>query len=192
MKGKNNVVVDALSRKPAICLLSQISADWKAHLLVEYSKNTFACKLMDGDTQDDRHKVVDDIIYYKDQIYLVPESKLKQKILKEIHASPLAGHPRFFKTYRQLRERFSWKELKDDVLQYMHECAICQQNKSEHTLPTGLLQPLLIPEQKWESISMDFITGLPKVNGRDCIFVVVDRLIKYAHFFAISSNFQAA
>lgn len=47
---------------------------------------------MDSDTQDDQYKVVDDIIYYKDQINLVLESKLKQKILKEIHASPLARH----------------------------------------------------------------------------------------------------
>ena len=99
VKGKNNVVVDALSRKPSIYLLSQISADWKAHLLVEYSKNTFSCKLMDDDTQDDRYKVVDDIIYYMDRIYLVPESKLKQKILTEIHDSSLVGHPGFLKTY---------------------------------------------------------------------------------------------
>ena len=144
---------------------------------------------MDGDTQDNRYKVVDDIIYYKDQIYLVPKSKLKQKILKEIHASPLAKHLGFLKTYRQLKERFSWKGLKGNLLQYIHECAFYQQNKSEHTLPTRLLQPLLIPEHKWESISMDFITELPKVNGKDCIFVVVDRLMKYAHFITISSNF---
>ena len=53
VKGKNNVVANALSRKLTNCLLSQLSTDWKAHLLVEYSKNTFACKLMDDDTQDD-------------------------------------------------------------------------------------------------------------------------------------------
>ena len=71
---------------------------------------------MDGHTHDDRYRVVDDIIYYKDRIYLVPESKLKQKILKEVHDSPLAGHSGFLKTYRSLRERFSWKGLKGDVL----------------------------------------------------------------------------
>ena len=81
VKGKNNVVTDALSRKPTICSLEQISADWRAQLLVEYSKNTFACEIMDGHIHDDRYKVVNDIIYYKDQIYLVPESNLKQKIL---------------------------------------------------------------------------------------------------------------
>eukprot|EP00253_Pinus_taeda_P004896 PITA_04896 len=58
--------------------------------------------------------------------------------------------------------------------------------------PIGLLQPLPIPEGKWESISMDFITGLPIVQGKDCIFVVVDRLMKYTHFFAISTHYTAA
>ncbi|XP_057823527.2 uncharacterized protein LOC131035817 [Cryptomeria japonica] len=65
-------------------------------------------------------------------------------------------------------------------------------NKGEHTFPAGLLQPLPIPDKKWESISMDFITGLPRVQGRDCIYVVVDRLTKFTHFFAILSTYTAA
>jgi hypothetical protein len=66
-----------------------------------------------------------------------------------------------------------------------------QQNKSKHTLPAGLLQPLPIPEQKWESISMDFITSLPKVQGKYYIYVVVDRLTKFAHFYPISTEYSA-
>jgi hypothetical protein len=191
VKGKNNAVVDALSRRPELCSLSEISADWKSELLVEYSKRKFACEVMDNNVQDDRYKVVDDIIYYKDHIYLVPESKLKEKIMKAMHDTPLTGHPGYFKTYRKIRERFSWKGLKDDVLRHVRECVTCQQNKVEQTHPAGLLQPLPIPEQKWESISMDFITGLPKTQGRDCIYVVVDRLTMFAHFFAISSEYKA-
>ena len=76
-------------------------------MLIEYSKNTFACQLLDDDGQDDKYKIVDDIIYYKGRIYLVPESKLKAKILKEIHDSPLVGHQGYLKTYRKIRERFS-------------------------------------------------------------------------------------
>ena len=76
-------------------------------------------------------------------------------------------------------------------MQHVWECSICQQNKIENIHPAGLLQPLPIPEQKWESISMDFITGLPKVQGRDCLYVVVDRLTKFAHFFSISSDYSA-
>jgi hypothetical protein len=191
VKGKRNVVADALSRRPAGCSMMDICTDWKAHLLVEYSKNKFSCEVLDGQVVDDRYRVLDDVIFYKDRIYLVPKSTLKGKVLKVCHDSPTVGHQGFFKTYRQIRERFSWKGLKDDVLKHIRECTTCQQNKSEQTHPAGLLQPLPILEQKWESISMDFITGLPRVQGRDCIFVVVDRLTKFAHFFAIPMDYKA-
>jgi len=111
VKGKKNVVVNALFRRPTLCSMTEISA----HLLVEYSKNTFACEFMDGKIQDNKYKVIDDAIYYKDRISLVPESKMKDEILRVVHDTPLAGHPGFFKTYRQVRKRFSWKGLKDDV-----------------------------------------------------------------------------
>lgn len=77
---------------------------------------------MDGLFQDDWYKVMNDIKYYKDRIYLVPESKLKMNIMHTIHDAPSAGHPSFFKTYRQIRERFSSKGLKDNVLQHVREC----------------------------------------------------------------------
>jgi hypothetical protein len=82
-------------------------------------------------------------------------------------------------------ERGLLKGLKEDLIHHIKECITCQTNKDEHNHPTGLLQPLPIPEQKWESISMDFITGLPKVQGKDCIFIRVDRLMKFAHFFPL-------
>jgi hypothetical protein len=126
VKGKKNIVVDALSRRPATFSMTEISTDWKSILLVEYSKNTFACELMGGSIQDDRYKVVDDIIYYKDMIYLVPESTLKDNILRETHNAPLVGHQGYLKTYRKVRERFSWKGIKGDVLHHVRECMNCQ------------------------------------------------------------------
>ena len=66
VNGKKNVVVDALSRRPSVFSLTVVSTDWKSSLLEEYSKNTFSCELMEGTIQDDRYRVVDDVIYYKD------------------------------------------------------------------------------------------------------------------------------
>jgi len=72
------------------------------------------------------------------------------------------------------------------------ECLVCQQNKVETIKILGLLQPLSIPSQCWEEVSMDFITGLPKSEGKSVIMVVVDRLTKYAHFCALSHSFKAS
>ena len=74
----------------------------------------------------------------------------------------------------------------------MVECLVFQHNKVETVKTPGLLQPLSIPSQCWEEVSMDFITGLPKSEEKSVIMVVVDRLTKYAHFFALSHPFKAS
>ena len=119
MKGKNNIVADALSRRPTSLSLMRISTNWRSLLLVEYSKNKFVYELMDGQIQDDRYRIIDDIIYYKGRIYLVPESTLRKKIMQATHDSTLSGHQGFLKTYRQNRERFSWKGLKGEIIQHV-------------------------------------------------------------------------
>jgi hypothetical protein len=113
-------------------------------------------------------------------------------VLQAFHDSPLAGHQGFLKTYMKIRERFSWKGIKGEIMHHIKECTTFQWNKDEHTHPVVLLQPLPIPEHKWESISMDFITGLPKTQGKDCIFVVVYCLTKFSHFYAISMDYSAS
>ena len=119
VKGKNNVVADALSQRPTTLSLLDILVDWKDHLLVEYSKNKFACEILDGQVQDDRYRVIDDVIYYKDRIYLVPESKLKERVMQASHNSLLVGHPGYLKIYRSIHEIFSWKGLKEDMLRHV-------------------------------------------------------------------------
>lgn len=75
--------------------------------------------------RDEKYKVVEALILYKGRIFIVAESKLKEKILQTFHDIPLAGHQGYFKAYRQIRERFSWKGLKNDVLRYIKECHTC-------------------------------------------------------------------
>ena len=77
------------------------------------------------------------------------------------------------------------------VRQYVRECSICQKCKPEHVPSPGLLQPLRIPEGIFTDVSMDFITGLPKSNGKEVIMVIVDRFSKYGHFISLSYPFTA-
>jgi hypothetical protein len=66
------------------------------------------------------------------------------------------------------------------------ECLVCQLNKGEIIKTFGFLQPLAIPSQRWEEVSMNFITGLPKSKGNTVIMVVVDRITKYVNFCSLS------
>ena len=72
--------------------------------------------------------------------------------------------------------------MRDDVEAYVKTCLVCQQDKIEQMVPAGLLELLPVPERPWESISMDFIMGLPKSEGCDIIMVVVNRFSKYGIF----------
>nr|GFC72236.1 retrotransposable element Tf2 [Tanacetum cinerariifolium] len=82
-----------------------------------------------------------------------------------------------------------WSGMKRDVATFVSRCLICQQVKIEHQRACGLLQPLDIPVWKWDEISMDFVTGLPRTQRRhDAIWVVVDRLTKSAHFLPIRKD----
>ena len=110
----------------------------------------------------------------------------------ELHTSPLGGHSEFLKTYHRVKKEFFWDGLKSDIQKFVAECLVCQQNKVETIKTPGLLQPLSIPSQHWEEVSMDLITGLPKSEGKSVIMVVVDRLTKYAHFCALSHPFKAS
>ena len=78
-----------------------------------------------------------------------------------MHKPPYAGHPGYQKMITTLRKQFFWPNLKTNLVDYLSKCLECQQVKDEHQHTTGLLQPLPIPEWKWEVISLDFITGFP-------------------------------
>ena len=104
----------------------------------------------------------------------------------ELHTSLIGGHSGFLKTYHRVKKKFFWEGLKNDVQRFTAECLVCQQNKVETVKTLGLLQPLNIPSQRWEEVSMDFIIDLPKSEGKNVITVVVDRLTKYAHTFVPS------
>jgi hypothetical protein len=120
----------------------------------------------------------------------IPE--IKGLILKEAHETPYSIHPGSTKMYMDLKELFWWNNMKRGIARYVAEFHTCQRVKAKHQSPAGLLQPLDIPEWKWEQIGMDFITGLPLIKKhKDMIWVIVDRLTKSAHFLAVNQKDSA-
>ena len=93
--------------------------------------------------------------------------------------------------YQNLKQKYWWKGMKRDVTEYVSKCLACQQVKAEHQVPTGLLNPLPIPQWKWDNITMDFVSGLPLTQQKhDSIWVIVDRLTKSAHFIPVRIDYS--
>ncbi|WVZ52451.1 hypothetical protein U9M48_003506 [Paspalum notatum var. saurae] len=127
-------------------------------------------------------------LWYKNRICVPKVDSIRKLILSEAHDTAYSIHPGSTKMYYDLKERFWWPGMKRAVAKYV-ACG-----ESENTVDQrGLLQPLKVPEWKWEEITMDFIVGLPRTQkGYNSIWVVVDRLTKVAHFIPVNITYSGA
>ncbi|KAK2966346.1 hypothetical protein RJ640_028505 [Escallonia rubra] len=132
------------------------------------------------------------LLYTKGQrVYVHKWNNLRKTIIRECHDTPWAGHSGQRWTYALVEASYYWPQMKDKVKAYMKTCLVCQQDKVKNQLPARLLDPLPIPAHPWESVSMDFITCLPRSDGCGSIMVVVDRVSKYATFVASPADCTA-
>jgi hypothetical protein len=95
--------------------------------------------------------------------------------------------------YHDLKSRYWWYGMKRVVAEYVALCDKCQRVKAERQRPVRLLQPLKIPQWKWEEISMDFIIGLPTTQSSyDSIWVIIDHFLKVTHFIPVKTMYKRA
>jgi hypothetical protein len=131
------------------------------------------------------------VLLYKGRIYVPNIKELKDKILHEAHESTYSIHLGGNKMYHDLNATYWWYEIKRDVAEYVALCDTCQRVKAEHQWLARLLQPLQVPDWKWEEIAMDFIVGLPRTqSGYDSIWVNMDWLTKVAHFIPVKTTYS--
>ena len=132
----------------------------------------------------------DGSLYYRDQVCVPNDDELKKSILEEAHNGAFPMHPGSTKMYQDLKTLYWWSRMKRAVSEFVTKCMVCQKVKAEHQVPSGLLQPIRIPEWKWDRITMDFVVGLP-LTGRkhDSVWVVVDRLMKSTHFLPVRTDY---
>lgn len=94
-------------------------------------------------------------------------------------------------TYYRVKQLFAWSQLKQSVQTFVSQCSTCQQAKYDRAAYPGLLSPFPIPDGAWQTVSLDFIEGLPRSNKYNCILVVVDKFSKYVHFLPLAHPFTA-
>jgi len=130
-------------------------------------------------------------LFVRHQIFVLAANDFHHRIMIEFHASPSDGHSSVKPTFKRIAASFYWPKWTRDVHHFIQQCFTCQQNKYMPTKTQGLLQPLPNPKQVWEDISMDFITNLSSSVGHSIIWVICDRLTKYAHFIAFPTHVTA-
>ena len=206
--GRSNQAADALSRRPDLLglitsvqdstgLQGSIKAAWER--AGEPANETF--QEIDGIYYQTNQASQDSQVgQVQEQIRIVlPGNKedealesLKCTILTEHHDTAYSGHLGEEKTLDSVRRLFTWPGMGADVKEYVSTCPTCQATKSSSRRPAGLLQPLPIPDKKWDQISMDLITQLPRTTaGKDCIFTIVDRLSKMVHLIPCQTAISA-
>ncbi|GJU62203.1 putative reverse transcriptase domain-containing protein [Tanacetum coccineum] len=114
---------------------------------------------------------------------------LRTLIMHESHKSKYSIHTGSDKMYQDLKKLYWWQNIKAEIATYVSKCLTCAKVKSECQKPSGLLVQPVIPVWKWENITMDFITKLPKTSsGQDAIWVIFYGLTKSAHFLSMKET----
>jgi hypothetical protein len=216
--GKANVVADALSRKGHCNYLSSVRStgeESSTRVLPDLSlfnttltptlrieiiaaqKNDAGMAHVKRMIQEGDTKVAcfredaEGTLWFKDRLVVPKTEALKKKILDEAHTSRYSIHPGSTKMYHDLRQPFWWTRMKHEIARYVSEYDTCRKVKADYMKSGGLLQLLSVPDCKWDDISMDFIVGLSLTACKyNLIWVIVNRLIKSAHFISVNTNYN--
>jgi hypothetical protein len=206
--GKDNVVADALSRRPDhrvsddkedqsyLAGLNLHQLHIGGDLLEEIRRayvNDPECAAALKNPSTSVYKIRHGLLYRPDDRLRIPkDDSIKGTLLFEAHDSILCGHVGVNKTARMVGQLFDWPNLRQDVRQYVSTCVGCQANKASNQKPIGLMQPLPIPTRRWETVTMDLITHLPMSRQQnDAIIVFVDKLSKMVHYAACKTTVTA-
>ncbi|GJR92749.1 putative reverse transcriptase domain-containing protein [Tanacetum coccineum] len=190
--GKANVVADALSRKERIkplrvrALVMTLHPKLPSQILEAQTEaikeENFEAENLRG--MDKAFEVrPDGTRCIKNQSWLPFFGGLRDLIMHESHKSKYSMHPGFEKMYQDLKKLYWWLNMKAIIAEYVGKCLTCSRVKAECQKPSGLLIQPEIPTWKWEIITTDFVTKLPKTSsGHDTIWVIADHLTKSTYF----------
>ncbi|GJU70287.1 putative nucleotidyltransferase, ribonuclease H [Tanacetum coccineum] len=184
--GKANVVADTLSRKERepplrvralVMTIENIKNEDVGGMLVENSKDPEKLRT------EKLEPHVDGTLCFNGRSWLPCYGDLRTVIMHESYKSKYSIHPGSDKMYQDMKKLYWWPNMKANIATYVSKCLTCAKVKAEHQRPSGLLVQPDIPQWKWDNITMDFVTKLPKSSqGYDTIWVIVDRLTKSAIF----------
>ncbi|KAI2644998.1 Transposon Tf2-9 polyprotein [Labeo rohita] len=165
--GSQNMKADALSRMHEPDLPTNFSETiLPSSMIVAPVRWDIMTEITEAQAQDPPPADCSDNLLY------VPLS-LRPRVLAEVHAAPSSGHPGIKATLHLLHNCYWWPNQRADTVKFVKQCTVCNQTKVPHRLPTGLLQPLPVPQRPWSNIAVDFITDLPPSSGYTTILTIL-------------------
>nr|KAJ0221761.1 hypothetical protein LSAT_V11C200066770 [Lactuca sativa] len=199
LTGKVNVVADALSHKerrepPKIWMMK---IDVISSLLYDLIKSQEEASKKEKWKSEGVVGVIQSLEKdscglkcFQGRVWVPRVGEVRNLLLKEALMSKYSIHPGTNKMYQDLRRSYWWPVTKKDIAYFVEKCLMCLKVKAEHQRPYGQLQSMEIPVWKWDHITMNFVTKLPRTpKGYDAIWVVVDRLTKSVHFLPIKETY---
>ena len=193
VSGKQNLVADALSRRPRVNAVSIAYHHDLTSMIEKYAEDSdyqeVMARLAQGQNQD-HYSLKEGFLLYGNRLCVTKD--MRGKVMSESHEPPYAGHRGIQPTTQAIELYFYWPHMRQDIEDYVSKCIVCQKVKYERGKASGLLQPLPIPDSPWQSISMDFVFGLPKsTQGNNGIWTIIDRFSKQAHFLPVKKTIKA-
>ena len=184
VRGEDNTVADALSRMPeegegefqVTAAVLTVTTDPKISedIRTGYTSDPFCQRILNNQTSFPNVKIDDGLIYIGSRLVVPRTGTIREDLFRMAHDT--LGHFGVDKTYTNLRSAYYWPRMRAELEgAYIRGCDACQRNKGSTKKPTGPLHPLPVPEERGDSVAIDFIGPLPEDEGYDAIVTMTDR-----------------
>ncbi len=131
-------------------------------------------------------RVLDEVLWKDDRLWI--SQSMIIRLIRKAHDLSISDHSDMNRTLDLLRRSYCWSKMRTTIKRYIRNCYICRRSKASRDRINELLKSLLILEQRWQNIFLNFIIDLSESDESNAILTVIDRLSKKRHYISCWSD----